>query len=465
MAHRPRATVMGLGLFGGGLGVTRHLVRTGHDVLVTDVKDEVALARSVAELADLDVRLRLGGHEEHDFTDTELVVVNPAVPPGNRFVAAARQAGVPLDTEIAMFLRACPARVVGITGTAGKSTTAALLHACLDTHFAAQSSGEPRRAWLGGNIGVSLLPELERIAADDVVVLELSSFQLHWLRRGGLRPTLAIITNVTPNHLDWHGRFEDYVDDKAGILPGPEGRLIACADDSGARALAERATCPVTWTARHATPSEPAVAWSAGVLLEHAPAGTVELLRRDDVRLLGGHAEWNVASAAAAARACGASVDAIRTAVRSFAGLPHRLRPIGSVRGVRCVDDSKSTTPSATAMALAAFEGRVWLLAGGYDKGLDPAPLVEAAVEHAAGVVCFGATREALAAALSRGGADLLVEIVQTLGEAVEHAFRRAEDGDVVLLSPGHASWDQFENYEERGRVFVQAVRAVDSAP
>ena len=454
---RPRATVMGLGLFDGGVSVARHLVGMGHEVLVTDLKDEVALARSVAQVRGPHVTLRLGRHEIEDFTDTDLVVVNPAVKPGNRYVDAARAAGVRLDTEIGLFVRACRGRITGVTGTAGKSTTSALLQRCID--------GAPgRRALLGGNIGRSLLAELDGIAAETDVVLELSSFQLHWLRREGWTPDVAVLTNLTPNHLDWHGDMDAYRQDKAGIVPGEAGILVACADDPEARAIAGAADCHVVWTARDSQPSGDAAWWEGDVLHARKGAHTREVLRREDVRLIGPHALWNVASAAAAALVRGVSPEPIREAVRSFRGLPHRLSPVGTFGGVLAVDDSKSTTPEAAALALRSFDAPVRLLAGGYDKGVDPAPLVAAAPGRATEIVCFGGTREALAAALRRGAPDVPLTIVETLAEAVRAAFGRAAAGDVVLLSPGHASWDQFQNYEERGRVFADTVREVHSA-
>ena len=449
----PRATVMGLGLFGGGVGVAKHLVDKGYDVLVTDMKSEDDLRPSIDALKGLPIRFRLGKHVERDFTDADLVVVNPAVKPGNPFVAAAQREGVRLDTEIAMFVRGCRGRIVGVTGSAGKSTTSALTHACL------AGAGLKGRVLLGGNIGRSLLDEMDAITPEDVVVLELSSFQLHWLRKDDLRPHVGVLTNIAPNHLDWHGTIDAYAEDKAGIVPKPGGTLVAMIDDPHVRAIALAAPSRIVWTSRD--PVLPvagdAVFWRGGVLVRRQGGHEEEILRTADVRILGEHAAWNVASAAAAAMEVGASPAAVRDAVRGFEGLEHRLKPIGRVRGVLCVDDSKATTPEAAASAIRAFSSPVLLLAGGFDKGADPAPMVEAAAGRVKAVFCFGATGPALAAAFEAAGVPDVVR-ADTLGEAVDRAFVLAAEGDVLLLSPGHASWDQFTNYEARARAFAEAV-------
>ncbi|MCG3134810.1 MAG: UDP-N-acetylmuramoylalanine--D-glutamate ligase [Planctomycetes bacterium] len=462
------ATVMGLGLFGGGVGVAKHLASLGSRVTVTDLKNEADLAPSIEALraAGVEPRYVLGRHDEADFTGTDLLIVNPAVPPGNPFVEAARRAGVRIDTEIGLFVRACPARTIGITGSAGKSTTSALTAACLSIHAERRGAG---RVLFGGNIGRSLLEDLPSIAAGDTVVLELSSFQLHWLRQEGLRPGIGAITNIRPNHLDWHGTIDAYAADKAGIVPAAGGTLVALHADPVVRGIAERAPCRVVWTGAEGDgggesggrgePRGDAVFWRGDTLLSRTDGAETPVLARSDVRILGGHAAWNVATAAAVCLAAGASPDAIRDGVRGFAGLAHRLCPIGTVRGVLCVDDSKATTPDAAAGALRAFDRPVLLLAGGYDKHLDPGPMVDAASGRARVVVCYGATGPSLAERFEAAGIPDVLRAA-TLVEAVDLAMAHAAEGDVLLLSPGHASWDQFTNYEARARAFADAVAA-----
>ncbi|HMQ16249.1 MAG TPA: Mur ligase family protein, partial [Phycisphaerae bacterium] len=218
-----RVTVMGLGRFGGGVGVTRWLARQGARVLVTDQAPAEKLSSSLAAIRDLDVALRLGAHDERDFRDADAVVVNPAIPDRSPFVQAALAAGVPITTEINLFVERCPARCVGVTGSVGKSTVTAMIGGVLE----ARPDG---RAWVGGNLGDSLLPALESIRPNDVVVLELSSFQLHRTPLVRWSPHVAVITNVTVNHLDWHGTFAAYVADKLNIVrfqePGRDWAVV-----------------------------------------------------------------------------------------------------------------------------------------------------------------------------------------------------------------------------------------------
>ncbi|MHC5115409.1 MAG: Mur ligase family protein [Planctomycetota bacterium] len=413
-----RVTVMGLGRFGGGLGVTRWLAEHGAEVLVTDAAEPASLAESTDALADLlaegRVRLRLGEHVERDFTESDAVVVSPAVkrPWENPWLAAAERAGVTLTTEIGLLVeRLDRARVIGVTGTAGKSTTAAMIH-----HLLGRSGV---RSHLGGNIGGTLLPALGEIGARDWVVLELSSFMLHWLP--GWSPHVAVLTNLAPNHLDWHGTFEHYAASKQQIFrdQGP--------DDRGVRGD------------------------------EVLGAGTLPL------RVPGPHNQRNGHVAIAAARhVIDLAPEEAAARLADFPGLPHRLELVGDDDDDRrWYNDSKSTTPEATVLAVAAFDEpqRVHLIAGGYDKGSDLSPIA-ALTERIAGLYAIGATGAELVA----GSADPdRARSCDTLDRAVATARDRMAPGDVLLLSPGCASWDQFTNYEERGDAFRRMARADQS--
>lgn len=462
-----RVTVMGLGRFGGGVGVTRWLCAQGADVLVTDKDPEDRLADSLARIEPLvrsrQVKLRLGGtdeapHNVSDFTHTDLVVANPAVPLPwqNRYLRAAEAAGVPVTTEIRLLVERLPRRehVVGVTGTAGKSTTSAMAHAAL-------SSGK-QKAHLGGNIGGSLLGLLPEISEEDWVVLELSSAMLYWLSKGvgwpeapGWSPGLAVVTNFSANHLDWHADLAHYAWSKMQILrdqrAGDRAVLLATLAQwpSQVRANASR---------------------GAGVRYEWVNYADI-----DDTGTIATPGKHNRLNAAFARRIASiAGVDMFRSidAIARFPGLEHRLQRVGDFaieqtgeRGVVAVfNDSKSTTPEACALALAAMNddpalgaARTRLIAGGYDKKIDLARMVEPASRCVA-VYTLGATGPGLAEAIARAG-GVAVEC-GTLEKAVEAACADLRPGECLLLSPGNASWDQFEHFEQRGRRFVELVRA-----
>jgi UDP-N-acetylmuramoylalanine--D-glutamate ligase len=425
-----RVLVMGLGRFGGGVGVTRWLAGRGAKVIVNDVADEAALLEPLAAIRDLidagAVDLRLGGHDPRDFERADLVVANPAVkkPWEHDCLLAAQRAGVPVTTEIRLVVeRLRRERVIGVTGSAGKSTTSAMIHHLL------RASG--RRSHLGGNFGGSLLLHLESIRPDDWIALELSSAMLHWLGAGvgfaaaeGWSPRVAVLTNLAPNHLDWHGTFEHYRASKENI------RRFQRAGDSFVE---------------------------GGVMDE----------RIGDVALAipGRHNRINAAVAARAVEAAG--LGAVRDVLRllaDFPGLPHRLQFVAEGNGVRFYNDSKSTTPDATRLAVEAFDDsrRLHLIVGGSDKGSDLAPIAHLA-PRLAGLYAIGATGERIVAAVPETSRDR-AEYAGTLHRAVERAVERSCPGDVVLLSPGCASFDQFTNFERRGEAFVSLVRSAAPA-
>jgi len=435
--------VMGLGRFGGGIGVTRWLVDQGARVTVTDQKDTAALASSVDQLKDFPVTFHLGGHEMSDLDHCGLLVVSPGVDKAtSEFVQAAIARDIPLSSEMNLFVERCPARqVVGITGSAGKSTTTAMIGAILE---AAHAGGGGPRVWVGGNIGQSLLGELGRIQPEDVVALELSSFQLEDL--GSLRwsPTHALITNITPNHLDRHGTMEAYRDAKLNIVrfQRPEG--LAFVNESDRELIAHVAGA------------------GAGARLR---TFVFEPAYKGIVQVPGRHNEGNAAAAIAVARSLGIEDRWIREGLAGFRGLPHRLDFVAIKRGVRYYNDSKSTTPVSACLALETFAEPVVMLIGGRDKNMSFEALAQLLARRAKGVVCYGEHGCKLYEEVSRhlpAGADIgRVELAGPLQEAVDKAARLSGPGDVVVLSPACTSYDQFAHYEQRGETFARLVRAL----
>jgi len=428
-----QVVVMGLGRFGGGLGVTRWLANQGARVLLTDLDPADKLRAPLEQLRDLTdsgrVTLRLGGHETPDFERCDLVVANPAVPRpwANPFLRASTSRGIPVTTEIGLAIERLPRRerIIGVTGSAGKSTTTALIHHIL--------SSLGRACVIGGNIGGSLLDRVDSLEGHVRVALELSSFMLHWL--DGWSPGVGVVTNVTPNHLDWHETFAHYEASKRKLLmsqhPGDTGIV---GEGLGRWTLPE----------------------GVGRIVVPGSAGVGGL------KLPGTHNAWN---ACVAVEACMASDPTItreeaERAARSFAGLPHRLELAHTSAGIRWFNDSKSTTPEAALLAAGAFatdpgRAHVHLIAGGYDKGSDLSP-IGALAGSLAGLYTIGATGSAIAACAGGHAIEC-----GTLDRAVAAAAQRARPGDVIVLSPGCASWDQFENYEQRGARFITLARGV----
>ncbi len=446
-------TVMGIGRFGGGVGVVRHLLDRGCRVIATDLLDEASLAEVVAQLrahpaADR-LELRLGRHETRDFTEADLVVANPAVPRPSEsaFLNAARERGVPITTEIRLAVDALPKRrFVGVTGSSGKSSTASMIHHALG------QLGVPTA--LGGNIGGSLLDEAPNIADQAWVVLELSSFMLHWLGedRRPWSPHLAVLTNLSPNHLDWHGDLRSYIRAKSQIVAHrAESRLLTAfhrehpeASDTAAQAGSDWWTTPAKETEHHWNAVDPEAI---------------------DLRVLGSHQRRNARLALAAVKAI-LEIEAIEReheklhrSLGEFTGLPHRLQLLPSLPGlpnIRFIDDSKSTTPDATLLAIEALEdpSRVHLIAGGADKGADLAA-IRGQAPSLAGLYAIGSVSTALMHGDSRDARSLLSG---TLRQAIEDAMPKLRDGDTLLLSPGCASWDQFSDYRERGKAFAAEI-------
>ncbi len=452
-----RVTVLGLGTFGGGLAALRFLVDAGAFVTATDLRSADQLGLNLRSPEWSNVTWRLGGHDERDVTQADLVVVNPAVPPSSPLLQLARERGVPLTTEIALFWQCNPARVVAVTGSNGKSTTTALVHAALE------ASG--RRTWLGGNIGKSLLEGVDAIGPDDWVVLELSSFQLVYLDQLRARPDIAVVTNFSPNHLDWHGTVDAYREAKQSLLRWQTERDVAVLnqddmDVAGWPTTAQRLWFGTVDTGRPGVFGGPAD--DHFVIRLPAARRSVEksVSLQDWLRLPGRHNLANAAAATCAALAAGVDVEAVRRGFQAFHGLPHRLQFVAEVAGRRFYNDSLATTPESAIEALYAFDQKVVLLAGGYDKHVDLKHFAAAVAERTKAVALMGQTGPTLERLIGeQPTAAPRAKLARTFEEAFEWAVEQSEPGDVVLLSPGCASYDWFANFVERGERFCEAVR------
>ncbi len=430
-----RVTVLGLGRFGGGVGVAKWLCAQGARVTVSDQAPAEKLAESVATLAGMDITLHLGGQQSDDFTTPDLLVVSPAVPPQAEPLKLAAAAGVPRTTEINLFIARCLAPIVGITGSVGKSTTTAMIGEILSSRLPTH---------VGGNIGKSLLGELGRIRPEHAVVLELSSFQLEELPEIGISPHVALVTNLLPNHLDRHGQMEAYAAAKKNIFrfQRPGDVLILSAADAPTRDWVREA--------------------AAGVRVEYFdPAG-----EPFELSIPGEHNQTNAQAAWAVARQFGVLRPQASAALKAFAGLEHRLQFVAEIGGVRYFNDSKCTTPEGAIVALGSFPARsAIMIVGGYDKHVSFDAMGAALAAKAKAVVTVGATAGAIAdvvRAAATGQAPTgapAVIAAESFEHAVDLARQAARTGEAVVLSPACASYDMFDNYEQRGRRFVELVK------
>ena len=456
-----RVTVMGLGRFGGGVGVTRWLTRNGAKVLVTDKAASGKLQPALEQIGGIDVQLRLGEHREGDFRDTDLVIVSPAVPDSNEYLPVARDAGVEITTEINLFVERCPARCIGITGSVGKSTITAMIGHVLERTL------PDRRVWVGGNLGVSLLDSLAEIKPDDLVVLELSSFQLARTPTVRWSPHVAVITNISPNHLDWHGNYDAYVAAKLEIVrfQDPTRDAIVIGDHENLRDYLARHERSCDRESRGIQParrhdSEPRDVWRYA--LDHDTPIAIrddERIHWENVQLAipGRHNRENAAAALTVAHVLGIESERAVAALATFEGLEHRLQRVAVHNGVTYYNDSKSTTPEAAITAMNAIDAPLLIILGGYDKGSDLTAAAEVAAGRTRFAACIGKTGSTFVEAIRTAGGQ--AELFADLPTAVAACRQRARPGDAVLLSPACASWDMFPDYRVRGDEFKKRVR------
>lgn len=448
-----RVTIMGLGLNGGGVASARFFAGRGAVVTVTDTKDETALADSMAVLSAYDIRYVLGRHDEADFSGADLVIKNPAVRPDNQYLRLAKS----VETDLSLFLRFCPARIAAVTGSKGKSTTATALAWMLN------SSGI--KAFLGGNITVSPLGFLDEAQAQDVVVLEISSWQLGDLKgMGVLKPGVATLTRIVPDHLDRYGTMEAYVADKRLIYADQDERdwTVYDIDDPYGRSFASETKARKLAYGREL----PEGAFGISIPDGNGPCtaslpglGAMELVPAT-LLVPGAHNRRNIAAAAISAWTCGAGPRAIAAAATTFTGVEHRLEPIRVRRGVRWYNDSAATVPEATKAAVEAFGEPVVLITGGTDKKLD-FEVARTAYRKAAGLVLLAGTgTDKIRAMLDADGVAYRGPF-DDIGKAVAEAASLARPGAVAVLSPGCTSFGMFKNEFDRGRCYKAAVAAL----
>ena len=465
-----KITVMGIGLHGGGVGVIKFLAEQGAKVLATDLRSKKELAVSLEALSGLDnVEYVLGEHRLEDFTNTDMVIKNPGVPEDSEYLAASRAKKIPIESDIGIFLELCPAPIIGVTGTKGKSTTAALLAHVLSQHYP--------QVILASNIRQSVLAKLPEITKDTIVILELSSWQLADAKNHKKSPYVAVITNLLKDHLNRYAGFQDYVNDKKLIYKFQKEKdyLFLNYDDEILRELSKEVTSRIYF---YSTEGDKLLHAELPALNQKARMGAYikskkiyygaaqELIAAvKDVKLIGRHNLGNVLAAVSVADLYNVPREKTKAALLSFRGLAGRLQFINKVKGARYINDTAATSPDAAIAALETISEKfpqkdeqknIVLLAGGADKDLGFTTLGQTISRLAKAVVLFEG--DATPKLASQINPEIKIEMTDSMRRAVSLASRLAEPEDIVLLAPGCASFGLFQHEFDRGRQFNDAV-------
>jgi UDP-N-acetylmuramoylalanine--D-glutamate ligase len=440
--------VLVVGLGKSGLAAALFLRRHGAQVTVSDVRSAESLAKDIPALLEEGIMVEAGGHGLLTFRRQDLIVVSPGVPLETPELMQARNFGRPVIGELELAARFLQGRTLAITGSNGKTTTTSLVGEILE------AAGFP--TLVGGNIGVPVIALIDEATPDTWSVLEVSSFQLESTEQ--FHPHIAVILNITPDHLDRHGTFENYARAKERIFAAQTTGdfVVLNADNARAVAAAPRAPSRVYWFSLDRTVPQGAFVDAGQIVFRSAKDALAEvILPLHSIPLKGEHNVENVLAAVCAARLAGAPIEAIRRAVEKFKAVEHRLEFVSTINGVEFFNDSKATNVDATAKAIAAFSTPIHLILGGKDKNSDYTQLTQLLREHVRAVYTIGSAAAKIESQL-RGAVS--IHSCETLDKAVTAAATAARPTEVVLLAPACSSFDQFESYEHRGRVFKELV-------
>ena len=441
-----RILVMGLGLHGGGVGTVKFLLRSGAKVTVTDLRSRKILKPSLHKLRRFkNINYVLGRHRKEDFTKADLIVKNPAVPPSSPYLRYAKDSRIPVTSDLAIFLRLCTASIIGITGTRGKSTTTYLIAKLVATKH--------KRVFTGGNIRKSVLELLPKLKLEDWVVLELSSFQLADLnlekKQDRKSPSIAIITNILRDHLNWHENFREYIEAKANIFrfQKPSDYLFINPDDKILRGVAKKAP--------------------AQIILARLPKEYKKIIENN----VGRHYFSSVALAVALAKKLGVSDKYIKRVLSTFRGLEGREEEIAVISGTHFINDTTATSPDASMAAIRRFRkltpkgNQLILIAGGQDKRLEFRQMIKEIKKKVDTLILLpGTATEKIKNQKSKiKKSKVKIVDVKSMREAVKKAYLSSNFGDYIILSPGAASFGLFLNEFDRGERFVKEVRRLGS--
>ena len=451
---------MGLGGYaqGSGFAAAAFFAKAGSTVLVTDMKPASFFASAITKLKKYpNVRMVFGKHREQDFMHADLIIKNPDVPKSSPYLRVAKEYGVPVWGDWTVFLAVSGAMIIGVTGSKGKSTTAALIYEIMRRRY---------RAHLCGNIGVSPLALWQKIKNDDVVVAELSSWGLHGFETARISPHIAVITNLLPEHLNKYKNIGEYYKDKEIIFRYQQSDdwCIANRDNAETKKHVEKARSTVLWFSKKPFRGDGAYVKGKDIFFSQGTKKT-RICAVSDIQLPGAHNRENVLAAVCVALCMGVPQNTIQKAIKEFCGVPGRMELVRTVKGVAYYNDTTATMPEAVIAALDVLAGkRVILCAGGADKKLDYRGLARAIKQHAPKLVLFqGAATEKLIKELKKIKHNKILGVVASMKDAMRIARAEVKRGDVVLLSPGAASFGIFKNEFDRGDQFCALVRKLSS--
>jgi len=442
-----RVLVVGLGK--SGVASATFLNDRGARVTVSDAKSEDQLRSAIPALLDKGISVETGGHSERTFRDQDLIVVSPGVPSDVPQLEKARAQGIPIIGEVELASRFLQGHIIAITGSNGKTTTTALAGEVIGMGG--------YEVLVGGNIGTPAISLIAEATPDTYNVLEISSFQLESIE--SFHPEIAVILNITPDHLDRHHSFDAYVRAKARILENQaiQDHAVLNADDPACAGLAGKTRARVYWFSRKKE-IQPGAFVHDGSIIWRDDEGDQEVMPTGSITLKGAHNLENVLAAVCVGRIVGCEQHRIRRAVAEFKAVEHRLEYVATLQGVEYYNDSKATNVDATIKALESFPGNIHIILGGKDKGSDYSVLKDLLCARAKRVYTIGAAAEKIESQIAGAVPVLRTETLET---AVKRAAEAAAPGDIVLLAPACASFDQFESFEHRGRVFKETIQAL----
>lgn len=454
-----KITVLGLGLHGGGVGIVKFLAKHGARVVVTDLKTKEQLAASLEKLKGLkNVEYVLGQHRTEDFSSVDMVIKNPAVRWDNLHIKAALDKKIPVEMDSSLFFKMCPNPIIGITGTKGKTTTSTMICEIL------KSAG--KKVLRAGISQVSVLDKLEFLEKDTVVVFELSSWRLSALGRAKLSPHIAVVTNLMPDHLNYYKSMEEYAADKRNIFLHQKQKdwLVANGDDPEVMKTAQGAPSQVLKFSMAPIQDGRTVFLDQGALFWNDGADVKKIIAVEELKIRGRHNLGNVMAAAGACLAFGLAPQEVKKGLVEFKGVPHRLEFVREFSGVKYYNDTAATIPEAAILALDSFTESIVLIAGGNDKNLNFKDFAGKIVEKTRAVIFIkGIGTDKILAEIKKlsGWESTDFPVAESMEEAVTLAKSLAREGDVVLLSPGTASFGIFLNEFDRGDKFKSAVNVL----